>query len=83
VVPGRRIIGTYGGLAGKYIVIYFTGACSMSMKAKRKKVIPKNQMLCKIYEQSLEINLLICNVFARNRLPSSTTEKLDMREVIL
>jgi hypothetical protein len=26
VVPGSRIIGTYGGLDGLYIVIYFTGA---------------------------------------------------------
>jgi hypothetical protein len=26
VVPGRRIIGTYGGLEGLYLVIYFTGA---------------------------------------------------------
>jgi len=25
-VPRRRIIGTYGGLEGLYIVIYFTGA---------------------------------------------------------
>jgi hypothetical protein len=26
LIPGRRIIGTYGGLDGLYIVIYFTGA---------------------------------------------------------
>jgi hypothetical protein len=26
VVPGRRIIGTYGGLDGLYIGSYFTGA---------------------------------------------------------
>ena len=26
MVPGRQIIGTYGGLEGLYIVIYFTGA---------------------------------------------------------
>jgi hypothetical protein len=25
-IPGRRIIGTYGGFEGLYIVIYFTGA---------------------------------------------------------